>query len=78
MTSARLAVGGARQLEGLVHQCGFFRLPAEISAEGTADPMRYQVTVRDGGREHRVTFAYDGTPATEPLFQLVQAVQANA
>ena len=36
--------------------------------------FRYEITVRDGDRQHTVEFADDGSPQNEPLLRLVGLV----
>jgi hypothetical protein len=76
LDTARLPADVAQGLQALVQKSAFFEQQAEATGSTVgADLYRYHVTVRDGSREHSVTFADDGrSPEAEPLRQLVQEV----
>jgi len=77
--TGRLQPASAQQVEQQVHRSGFFDLPADATPGLVgADLLRYEITVREGEREHRVTFADNGGPETASLRQLVQTVTGTA
>jgi hypothetical protein len=71
--TARLAPAVAHEVEEMVRSIDFFNLPATISGGIGADLFRYEITVKDGDREHTVTFADDDSPETAPLLRFVQS-----
>jgi len=63
-------------LHELIHDSGFFDLPAEIlPARPMPDSFQYAVTVEDGSRAHTVTTTENAAP--QPLRALLHAVQAE-
>lgn len=63
------------ELERLVSEAGFFDLPADVSGGVGADLMRYELTVREDGREHTVAWSEEGGVETEPLRRLAELVE---
>jgi len=73
--TAQLDAAAAQQVEQIIQSVGFFDLPAAISG-GTigADLFQYEITVREGDRQHTVTFTDDESPETAPLRRLVETL----
>lgn len=67
-----------RHVKELLQASGFFQMPAQVSEVLGADLFQYQITIKEGGREHRVAFVDDGSPAAASLLQVVQAVTPAA
>jgi hypothetical protein len=65
----------ARQLEQLIQETDFFRLPEKVTQQVGADMLVYEITVEDANRRHTVTFDDDGSPQTSQLRQLVNLVR---
>jgi hypothetical protein len=66
----------AQPIEQAVHEASFFGLPNRVGEWIGSDPVLYEVTVSDGGREHTVSFVkYDKSPAAAPLHKLVEAAR---
>ena len=63
-------------IEALLRQLDFFAA-APPPGEG-ADIGRWDITVADGGREHTVTFAEDGSPGSAPWQSLVSQLRTLA
>ena len=74
LDTGQLAQGEA--LEALLHQLDFFGA-APPAAEG-ADIGRWDITVADGGREHTVSFAEDGSAGSAPWQTLVAQLRTLA
>ena len=75
LDTATLPRAVARRLEKLVATVDFFNLPPRMAAR-TRQPDRWQFTlsiISNEGREHTVTC--DEEAATEPLLELIRAVQ---
>jgi hypothetical protein len=62
------------QVEQMIHNMGFFELPATVSGGIGADLFNYEITVSEGGRQHTVAFTEDGSPQTAPLRRLVDTI----
>jgi len=60
-------------VEDLVRRSDFFSLPAVVEAEIGADLPQYELSVREGDREHTVTFVGE-TGEAELLHDLVERV----
>lgn len=68
----------ASRIRTLVERCAFFSLPETmVGTELGADRFGYQITVREGPREHSVSFSEDDSPALTPLRELVSALGAG-
>jgi hypothetical protein len=63
------------RLRELLEGAGFFGLPAEAPGAVGADLPRYEITVRDGDREHTVAWNDEGGPETERLRALAEHVE---
>jgi hypothetical protein len=72
--TAALAPDETERLERLVHDAGFFDLPAAVEGEVGADQFRYEVTVEEGGRTRTVTLVGEGGGPAAALRELVDAV----
>jgi hypothetical protein len=66
------------RLRELLDGTGFFGLPAEAPGAIGADLPRYELTVRDGDREHTVAWNDDGGPETAHLRTLAEHVDKLA
>ena len=64
-------------LEALLHQLDFFGAATPPATIG-ADIGRWHITVADGGREHSVTFAEDGSAGSAPWQSLVSTLRTLA
>src|SRR5262245_57402677 len=73
--TAQLPKAIAQQLEQAVRGSGLFQLAGQHVGGVGADMFRYEIVVREGNQEDRVTFTDDGSPSTEPLRRLVQVLQ---
>ena len=75
--TAQLDAPARQKLEQAVRRVNFFELPARLPGEPVgADLFAYCVTVRDGPREHSVTFTgEEGAAAT--LRELLLAVTGS-
>lgn len=70
--TARLSQHAAQQVQQAVQRLGFFELPTAVAPEALgADLLQYQISIEDGGREHRVSFYQDEAPGTEPLLKFI-------
>ncbi len=68
---------GTRALEEAIEKIGFFQTETEWQKEFIgADMMRWSITVRDGGREHTVSFVEDGSPASLDWQDLVSQIKS--
>jgi hypothetical protein len=74
--AASLSEPERSRLRELLDGAGFFGLPAEAPGAIGADLPRYEITVRDGDREHTVAWNDEGGPETEPLRALAEHVEA--
>ena len=70
------SASGGREVEQVVREIGFFDLAPRLSVG--ADLDHYEITVRDGPRQHVVEFDDDGSPDIEPLLRLVRLVEQFA
>jgi hypothetical protein len=68
-----------RELIGLIEDCGFFALPAQMSApHGAADHRTYQITIEDEGRSHSVSVSEPVTsPSLARLIDLLSGLQGD-
>ena len=75
--TAQLDAAARQKLEQAVRRMKFFELPARLPSEPVgADLFAYRVTVRDGPREHSVTFTgEEGAAAT--LRELLEAMDGS-
>ncbi len=72
VNTATLPAGVKQQVEGAVKSLDFFQLPAAVPDQAVgADYQQYEITVSDGGRQHKVTFYDDESPGVAPLRNLV-------
>ena len=72
-----LSSAEAQDLEDMVDACGFFDLPAEITATTPgADRFHYKLTVEDEGRRHTVETGDAAVP--ESLWPLIRRLTALA
>jgi hypothetical protein len=68
-----------RNIAEALDNIDFFHLPSRIESENVmADPFEYEITVKEGKREHTITFRDDGSLKTAPLLQLVNAVSRGS
>jgi len=75
--TARLDTAARQKLEQAVRRVNFFELPARLPGEPIgADLFAYRVTVRDGAREHSVTFTGE-EGAAAALRELLAAVTGS-
>jgi hypothetical protein len=74
LDTGQVAQGEA--IEALLRQLDFFAA-GPPPAEG-ADIGRWDITVADGGREHTVTFAEDGSPGSEAWQSLLSQLRTLA
>jgi hypothetical protein len=70
------ASSGGREAEQIVSDIGFFDLAPSVTTG--ADFEHYEISVRDGQRQHVVQFDDDGSPEKEPLLRLVRIVEQFA
>ncbi len=77
LDTATLAGAAKKRVEQLVDACGFFALPATLSAsEKSADQFLHHITIAgDDGREHSVTLHADA--ASAPLRDLLHLVRSG-
>ena len=73
--AGRLSEPERNRLRELLDGAGFFGLPAEAPGAIGADLPRYELTVRDGDREHTVAWNDAGGPETERLRALAEHVE---
>lgn len=73
LDTASLAGAERDPIEALVDRAGFFSLPAVVEAEIGADLPQHELTVRDGAREHTVTFVGE-TGEAKLLHELAELV----
>lgn len=73
LDTAALASAEREPIEQLVHEAAFFSLPAVVEAEIGADLPQYELSVKDGAREHTVTFVGESGEAAL-LHQLAERV----
>ena len=75
--TAQLDAAARQKLEQAVRRVNFFELPARLPGEPIgADLFAYRVTVRDGAREHSVTFTGE-EGAAAALRELLAAVTGS-
>jgi len=75
--TAQLDTAARQKLEQAVRRVNFFELPARLPGEPIgADLFAYRVTVRDGAREHSVTFTGE-EGAAAALRELLAAVTGS-
>ena len=75
--TAQLDTAARQKLEQAVRRVSFFELPARLPGEPIgADLFAYRVTVRDGAREHSVTFTGE-EGAAAALRELLAAVTGS-
>ena len=75
--TAQLDTAARQKLEQAVRRVNFFELPARLPGEPIgADLFAYRVTVRDGAREHSVTFSGE-EGAAAALRELLAAVTGS-
>jgi hypothetical protein len=73
--TARMGQDQRQRVEQLLRTSGLFDRPAGAPRGAVgADLFHYEITVRDGEREHTLVFSDDGGPETAPLRQLVQTL----
>jgi hypothetical protein len=73
--TAKLDAKTTQQLEHMVEQVGFFDLPVAVSGGGVgADFYKYEITLRQGDRQHVVVVTDDNTPETKPLVEFVNTL----
>lgn len=66
----------ADKIAAQVASAGFFDYPAEAAGGAVgADMYRYEITVTDGARHHKVSFA-ESAPEAAALLDLVNTLQA--
>ena len=77
LDTATLAGAAKKRVEQLVDACGFFDLPATLSAsEKSADQFLHRITIAgDDGREHSIALHADA--ASAPLRNLLHLVRSG-
>ena len=77
VNSDDLSESDRNELEQLVNAADFFELPEQIKAPpGAADVFQFDITLNDGGREHKVEV--DQTVVPEKLNPLLKWLTARA
>ncbi|MGH7150089.1 MAG: protealysin inhibitor emfourin [Planctomycetota bacterium] len=77
--TARLEPDRARRIEELVKASGFSEFARKPEREGVgSDLVRYEITIREKGREATVAFEDDGSPRFERLRTLADELIGGA
>jgi hypothetical protein len=73
--TARLGNEAAQQIKQLLRESGFYGFTADESLGGIgADLFRFEITVRNGGKEHTIAFHDDGGPELSSLRHLIHTL----
>jgi len=76
LDTAKLEKSAAKKVEDLVREISFFALPASPAGQSLgSDFLKYEITVADQGREHKINFNEDTSPATALLSKFVQQIE---
>ncbi len=77
--TARIDADRARRIEALVKKSGFLELARKPAGESVGtDLVRYEITIREKGREATVAFQDDGSPRFEKLRALADDLLGGA
>lgn len=70
---------GGKALEALLAHIGFFAAAADATPDAIgADIPRWRISVRDGNRQHTVSFVEDGSAVGAPWQKLLAQIKAAA
>jgi hypothetical protein len=74
-STAEMDPSKAQHVEQTVKNFGFFNMPASVTGGGIgADFFHYEIKIRDGERQHTISFDDDDSPMTAPLRKFVEAL----
>jgi hypothetical protein len=76
LETSRLDPKVTRSVQEAIESCNFYGQPENLEGAIGADFFKYEVTITDAGRRHRVTFADDGQPVATQLMVLVNKLIA--